>query len=98
MNTQKIFANNRTDDRLKAKPSATSAAAAPKAATIAGPVGRSQVHEAYSPAALSAVPSAQAMSRRPRTPAAKRAAIAARTAAKENPRSPPEVATDGVPA
>jgi len=79
MNAQKIFPKSRPDNRLKAKPSATSAVAAPKAATIAGPVGRSQVHEAYSPAALSAAPSAQAMSRRPRTPAAKRAAIAAGT-------------------
>jgi len=76
---KKILANHRTDSRLNAKPSATSAVAAPKAATIAGPVGRSQVHDAYSPAALSAAPSAQAMSRRPRTPAAKRAAIAAGT-------------------
>src|SRR2546425_751927 len=79
MNAQKTLAQSRPDNRLTAKPSATSAVAAPKAATIAGPVGRSQVHEAYSPAPLSAAPSAQAMSRRPRTPAAKRAAIAAGT-------------------
>ena len=55
------------------------AMAVPKAATIAGPVGRSHAHEAPRPAEVNAAPSAQARSRRERSDCTSRPAIAAGT-------------------
>ena len=71
-----------------------SASAAPKAATIVAPVGRSHRYDANRPATLTTAPTVQPMASRDATPLASKAATAAGTTRNEKTSSTPARRTE----